>query len=378
MKIGLVHRNLDLRGGTEKDLLETSIGLARLGHEVHLFCGEYDVSVPVGIVAHTVPVAPLGRTIRLWSFALSARKAIRESGCDAVVNFGRFVEADVLRCGGGTHYGFLQRMGKDGGWGRRAWQAISAYHQSLLAMERRQFGCPRLKKIIAVSRAVKNDIMANYGVAEEKIAVLYNGVDHCRFSPHNPPEHRCSVRRRWNIPVDAPLVLFVGSGFRRKGLDRMISLWSSRQFSGIYLLVIGSDARIDRYRAWADSVAPGRIMFAGHQSDVEHYYAAADLLALFSLQEAFGNVVLEALAAGLPVALSRNVGAAELLQGSLLEGVIDRPDDPNELAAQLLKVIDKSRDPALRRQARQIGEAHSWENHFREFDAILLKTCGRK
>ena len=378
MKIGLVHKSLDLKGGTEKDLLETSVGLARLGHEVHLFCGEYDVPVPAGVMGHIVPMALLGRTIRLWSFALNAQKAIRESSCDVVINFGRFVEADLVRCGGGTHRGFLQRMGKDGGRGRRAWQAISLYHQSLLAMERRQFGCPRLKKIIAVSHAVKNDIMANYEVAEEKIAVLYNGVDQNRFSPQNRFEQRCSVRRRWNIPVDAPLVLFVGSGFWRKGLDRMISLWNSPRFSRIYLLVIGGDTRLDWYRSWADSVAPGKVVFAGHQTDVENYYTAADLLALPALQEAFGNVILEALATGLPVAVSRNVGAAELLQGSLLEGVIDHPDDPNELAAKFLRMIDKSSDPAVRLQARQIGEAHSWEKHFRDLDGILLNSRGRK
>jgi UDP-glucose:(heptosyl)LPS alpha-1,3-glucosyltransferase len=378
MKIALVHKRLDLKGGTERDLFETAVGLSAAGHQVHLFCSHYGVPVPPGIVAHRVLAAPLGRTVRLWSFALSAQKATRETGCDFIVNFGRLVDADLLRCGGGTHRGFLTRMATHGGMGRRSWQSISAYHQSLLALEKRQFSSPQLKKIIAVSNSVKIDILANYPVAENQVAVLYNGVDPDRFHPAKRPEYQCEVRREWNIPLDAPLVLFVGNGFRRKGLDRLMSAWSSPQLSAIYLLVVGTDARIDRYRAWANSVAPGRVRFAGHQANTEAYYGAADLLALPSVQEAFGNVVLEALAAGLPVAISRNVGAAELLAGQLLEGIIEQPENPREFAEKLLALLDKSRNPALQQQARQIGETYSWENHFREFDAILLDLCGRR
>jgi len=378
MKIALVHKRLDLKGGTERDLFETAVGLSAAGHQVHLFCSQYDVPAPPGIIAHRVLAAPLGRTVRLWSFALSAQRATRETGCDFVVNFGRLIDADLLRCGGGTHRGFLARMATHGGMGRRSWQSISAYHQSLLALEKRQFSSPQLKKIIAVSESVKNDILANYDVAEEKITVLYNGVDPHRFHPSNSLEHRSAVRREWNIPLDAPLVLFVGSGFRRKGLDRLMSAWSLPQVSKIYLLVVGTDARIDRYQAWANSIAPGKVLFAGHQPNIENYYGAADLLALPSLQEAFGNVVLEALAAGLPVVVSRNVGAAELLTGRLLEGIIDQPDHTDELAEKLLSLLAKAKQSALRHQARQIGETYSWDNHFRAFDAILLDLCGRR
>ena len=376
MKIALVHKRLDLKGGTERDLFETAVGLRAAGHQVHLFCSQYGVPIPPGIVAHRVLAAPLGRTVRLWSFALSAQKATRQSGCDFIVNFGRLLDADLLRCGGGTHRGFLMRMATDGGMYRRSWQSISTYHRSLLALEKRQFGSPQLKKIIAVSNSVKNDILANYPVAEKNITVLYNGVDSHRFHPSDGPEHRCAVRREWNIPLDAPVVLFVGNGFRRKGLDKLMSAWTLPRLAGTYLLVVGGDARIDRYRSWANSVAPGKVRFVEHQANIESYYGAADLLALPSLQEAFGNVVLEALAAGLPVVVSRNVGAAELLEGELLEGIIEQPENSREIADKLVLVLDKSRDRALRHRARQIGETYSWENHFREFDAILLDLCG--
>ncbi|MGH7816741.1 MAG: glycosyltransferase family 4 protein, partial [Candidatus Binatia bacterium] len=208
MKIALVHKRLDLNGGTERDLFKTAEGLRDLGHEVHLFCSEYGVARPRGITAHRVPVVPLGRTARLWSFALRAPEVIQQAGCDVVLGFGRMFDQDVLRCGGGTHRGFLSRLGRESGVRRRFWQAVSVYHRSLLALEKRQFASRQIKKIIAVSAEVKRDIVANYPVAGDKIAVLYNGVDHHRFHPAKRAECRKSVRERWKIPVDAPVVLF--------------------------------------------------------------------------------------------------------------------------------------------------------------------------
>jgi UDP-glucose:(heptosyl)LPS alpha-1,3-glucosyltransferase len=252
---------------------------------------------------------------------------------------------------------------------------MSVYHRSVLAIEKRQFESARMKKIIAVSAGVKRDILANYAVAPDKITVLYNGVDSRRFHPQRH-QYRQPVRERWKIPLEAPVVLFVGSGFRRKGLDRLISLWASKKLTSCYLLVVGADARMERYRAWADRLAPGRIVFAGRQDEIENYYAAADLIALMSIQEAFGNVVLEALAAGLPVLVNREVGAAELLKGALLDGIVDRLDEPRELEAKLLRMLDKAHDAAVTKEARQIGETYSWDEHFRRLEIILLETCG--
>jgi len=204
--------------------------------------------------------------------------------------------------------------------------------------------------------------------------LIYNGVDQRRFHPEKRARSGQTVRARWNIPADAPLVLFVGSGFRRKGLDRLLSIWSSPKLASAYLLIVGSDARLGRYRSWADSAAPGRIIFAGQQDEIENYYGAADVAALPSLQEAFGNVVLEALASGLPVLVSRAVGAAEILGGSLAGGIVERPDDGAELTAKLVSLLGKAGEPALRQEARRIAEGYTWERHFHGLDALLREV----
>ncbi|MGE5218530.1 MAG: glycosyltransferase family 4 protein [Chloroflexota bacterium] len=375
MRIALVHKRLDLSGGTERDLIQTAVGLRDLGHEVQLFCSEFGIEPPQGVTIHKVPVLPLGRTLRLWSFAWFAPRAIGKAApCDLVVSFGRLLHQDVLRSGGGTHRGFLERLGSEGGWPRRLWQRVSVYHRSLLALEKRQFSETGCRAIIAVSAAVKRDIIAHYGVAPDKIHVLHNGVDSRRFHPARRAEARDAVRNLWKIPLDAPLVLFAGSGFRRKGLDRLLALWKSPALERVFLLVVGTDARLGRYQAEGEAIAPGKIIFAGRQERIENYYAAADLLALPALQEAFGNVVLEALASGLPVLVSREVGAAEVLRGPLALGVIERPDDAAELEKKLLMLLEKSPEPACREAARELGEEYSWEYHFLKLDALLRQN----
>ena len=374
MKIALAHKRLDLKGGTERDLYRTAEGLRDLGHEVNLFCAEYGVEAPPETFSHRIPVLPLGRTARLWSLATWGPDTVRRHRCDVVVGFGRMVTQDVVRSGGGTHRGFLERLGAEGGARRRLWQRLSVYHRSLLALENRQYSAGRYSKIIAVSEEVKRDIINHYAAPADRIAVLYNGVDLDRFHLSLREKWRCRIRQEWGIPGHAPLVAFVGSGFRRKGLDRLLAIWNSPGLRDAYLVVVGEDARIDQYRARAKASAGERVIFTGRQEAVERFYGAADVVALPSIQEAFGNVVLEGLACGLPVVVTRGVGAAEVLRENLAQGIVNDPDAPSQLAEKITAQLRWSKEPSYRKEARKLGEDYSWRNHFHKLEAVLLEA----
>ena len=172
-------------------------------------------------------------------------------------------------------------------------------------------------------------------------------------------------------------MLFVGSGFSRKGLDRLIAIWNRPRLSQVYLMIAGDDGRMGYYKNWAYSVAGERILFVGRQDDIENYYASADLLALPALQEAFGNVVLEALASGVPVVVSREVGAGAILTGSLRQGVVDDASDPAQLETGIVTMLEQSSKPEFREVARRLGEAYSWVSHFHQLDALLKEVVYR-
>ncbi|HEY1267264.1 MAG TPA: glycosyltransferase family 4 protein [Candidatus Binatia bacterium] len=372
MKIGLAHKRLELRGGTERILYRTAEGLRDRGHEVHLFCGEFVIDPPAGTFGHRVPSMRWPRTARLLTFAYFAPGFIGRYGCDVVVSFDRMVAQDIFRSGGGPHRTFLEKMRRAENLPRKLWYGLAPYHRLLLAVERRQMGDGGSKKIIAVCDRIGREIADAYHIANGKVVVLHNGVDLDRFDPKRRDNEGRKLRDSLNISSKARVVLFVGTGFRRKGLDRLLRLWDSGGFENIYLLVVGNDSKLSYYRnRWTRK----EIIFAGPQPLVENYYAAADLLVLPSIQEAFGNVALEALASGVPVVASDGVGALDQASEDLRQGLLGDVENSEELKSKILSLLDPDRWPELSRSARRTAERYSWENYFSALERVMNQVA---
>jgi UDP-glucose:(heptosyl)LPS alpha-1,3-glucosyltransferase len=374
VKIALVHKQLDLRGGAEWVLYHTAQGLHDRGHEVHLFCQVFRSPPPPGVIAHRIPGLSWPRTARLLTFNLLAPKFVARHACDVVMSFDRIMSQDVFRSGGGPHKVFIQKMTRHGGWWRKLWYRINPYHRLALFIEKRQVSAGGCGKIVALCKQVKQEFIDAYGVPDEKITVVYNGVDNERFHPRHRPEARKRVRAELGIPPDSPTVLFVGSGFRRKGLDRLLRLWRDQEMAGVYLVIVGNDANLSSYQK--QYASRNDIIFTGPRSDVENFYGAADLLVLASVQEGFGNVVLEAFAAGLPVVLVAGVGAMEVVEGDLQEGIVNNPDDPAELKNKILRMLDPARWQTLSRNARRIAEKYTWSAYLDGVEKVLREYGG--
>ena len=365
MRIAFVHRQLT-GGGTEADLRRMAAGLAARGHELHLFCARADAPVP-GTKLHRVPIVRAGRVTRLLSFAWLAPRAVAQVPCDVVVGFGRIARQDVVRVGGGTHASYLARMEAAQLRGRRR----GPYHRAILWLERQMFAPSGHRRVFTVSRLVADEVVRDYDVARERTVLLYNGVDLQRFHPDRRSTDGVAVRAELRIG-DAPLCIAIGSGFARKGFDLLLQLWEERAPLA-HLAVVGDDERLGRYRAWAARLN-GRVHVLGARPDVERWLAAADVLLAPSRQEAFGNVGLEALAAGVPVVTSRRSGVAELIDGPLAELLLDEPDDLDGLARAIAVALQPGRD-AWRESARRIAERHPWDRHLDALEAELSEVA---
>ena len=371
MKIALAHKRWDLRGGTERVFRQTAIGLRDRGHEVHLFCLKFRTPVPDGIYTHRVPGLLWPRTVRLMTFGVFAPKCIARWQCDVSMSFDRIVRQDVFRSGGGAHRIFLAKMQGHSGWLKSLWYKLSPYHRLALAIEKRQLSPAGSWKIIAVCEQTRREMIGAYGIAETRIEVIHNGVDHNRFTPGRRPECAKRIRAEFGIPDDGRIILFIGTGFRRKGLDRLLRLWHHDAPRNCYLLIVGNDAQLASYRKmWR---ANQQVIFAGARSNVEEFYAGADLLVLPSVQEAFGNVVLEGLACGLPVLTVAGVGALDKAGEALREGILDNPDDVEEIREKILRLSDPLRWPFLSRQARAMAEKYSWAGYLDRVEALLFE-----
>ena len=255
----------------------------------------------------------LGRLWRDWSFARVVCRELGKRAFDLVQSHERIACCDIYRAGDGVHREWLKQLARVRGPLGRLGIMLNPYHCYTKRAEKRMFTGPRLKAVICNSRMVKDEIRRNFGVPEEKLPVIYSGVDTSVYHP-DLKKHRTEIRARHGIPESATLFLFVGSGFERKGVPALLQAMA-RLPENAFLLVVGRDKHAQRFQRRADALGlSGRVFFAGAQGDVKPYYGAADALALLTLYDPFPNVALEAMASGLPVVTSRQCGAAELIE----------------------------------------------------------------
>jgi len=369
MRIALIGRRFDPGGGgTERDLIVTAGILTRAGHSLSIYADEIRGNSSQWR-PRRVGGLPLGRALRLLWFAQRAARMARREGAEVVLSFARILDADILRSGGAAHSSYLRAARRWLTTGGAAALRLSPYHRVQIAVERRGFSSPRLKKAIAVSDLVRTDLVETFSLPRQKAVTLYNGVDLERFRPRLDDAVRTQVRNELEIPAKAPTMLFVGNGFARKGLRFLIEAWPAVD-PGSYLIVAGTDRAISSYRRLAVRLGVGgRIRFAGPQGQIERLFAAADALALPSLFEPFGNVVMEAMASGLPVLTSAACGAAETLPPEFRQFVVNNPAEVSELAARMAELLAVRGD--LASVARATAERFTWNRYGNELLDLL-------
>jgi UDP-glucose:(heptosyl)LPS alpha-1,3-glucosyltransferase len=238
-----------------------------------------------------------------------------------------------------------------------------------MLVERQAFRSPGLKRVIAVSNFVRHDLILEFGLTPEKTVTIYNGVDLDRFRPASDPSERAAIRQKFAVPASARVVAFVGNGFARKGLGFLIEAWPLVA-GGAFLIVAGADRQTDKFARRARALNVGaRIVFTGPQPNVETIFHASDAFAMPSLFEPFGNVVMEAMASGLPAMTSAFSGVAELIPQSMRGFRVDNPDDIGEVALRLGALFDAPANLAA--EARATAEKFTWTQYAKELNAML-------
>lgn len=311
-RLVLVRQKYNAAGGAERFVSRALAALATQGElAVSLIARKWEKLE--GVSALAANPFYLGNVWRDWSFAAAARRLWQREGFELVQSHERIAGCDIYRAGDGVHRQWLALRSRELGRAGRLAMWLNPYHHYVLRAEREMFLHPRLKKVICNSHMVKREIQQHFGLPESRFAVIYNGVDTHHFHPDLRAHYRQQMREQWQIPAEAPLLLYVGSGFARKGVARALQAIAAHH--GLYLLVVGKDKHAARYQQLAASLGIGnRVRFAGAQQDVKPFYGMADAFVLPTLYDPFPNVCVEALACGLPVFTSRQCGAAELLQ----------------------------------------------------------------
>ncbi|HSH94173.1 MAG TPA: glycosyltransferase family 4 protein [Roseimicrobium sp.] len=246
------------------------------------------------------------------------------------------------------------------------------FHQLIDPLEEAFYRRTKARHVIAVSQGVARDIQSFYGWSGP-MSVIYHGIDTERFQPASTGEERARLRQRFDIKASTWLWLFVGEA--DKGLETVIMMLPS--FPGAVLAVV-SRSDPAPYRSKADHLGvASRIRWLGPVSDVATLYPLADVFVYPSSYDAFGMVVAEAMACGIPVIAGRSIGAAEWIDDGN-NGLLCDPANPVTLHTALNRL---AADATLCRKLAAAGRAtaleHTWDRCANEtarvYDQLLAK-----
>jgi UDP-glucose:(heptosyl)LPS alpha-1,3-glucosyltransferase len=235
-------------------------------------------------------------------------------------------------------------------WRERVFAAL------VIPAERRSLRDDRATAI-AISAALRDDLASTYGRSAETV-VIPHGVDQQQFHPGVRRDFRAAVRAELTIGDDVPLFLFVGD--LRKGMEPAIRALSL--VPDAHLLAITRTLPDAYIAVAAERGVQQRVTILPATYRIQRYYGAADVLLLPTPYDAFGMVITEAMACGLPVITTPLAGAAELLQDGVHGRLVRSPTDIDGLA-EAMRALASNRDAriAMGEAAAALMRDHTWD-----------------
>ena len=243
-------------------------------------------------------------------------------------------------------------------------------------MEKQLFQADSTRRVISISDKITRDIVACYGYPVEQISMVRNGVPQVGVPTRDQRDH---ARRELGISSEDKIILFVGTGWERKGLRFAIQAVENlaRNNPAISLLVAGKGSQ----RRYISPV----VKFLGPVKQMATVYAASDLFVTPTIFEPFSLAALEAFSAGLPVITSAAAGISEIMVPGVHGEVIATPSDVPALTEALKKWIRITDDPEGISQARSacatLASGFTLERNLREtlkvIDELIAEKSGR-
>ncbi len=346
--IGLVRRGYSETGGAEAYLWRLASGLYARGYRPTLYASKEwpEGRWPFGSLVRLEASQPFG-------FARAFRRARKAD--QLVLGLDRVPGCDVFRAGDGVHAAWLQRRSHFESFWRRYLRSLSLKHAALLALERELF--KTVSAVIVNSRMVAEEVIHWHGFPQEKIHVIPNGMG-AGLSSFSRQE----ARERLKIPEGAYCILFIGTGWERKGLRFAIEAADSLGPNTI--LLVAGRGRGSRYRS---SCA----RFLGPVKDLAVLFSAADVFTLPTIYDPFSNACLEAIAAGLPVITTTANGFSEILTPGIHGDVVE-PGNVTELT-QAFEAWRHRNTAATSQACRRLAEGYSIERNVQATLAVLKR-----
>jgi glycosyltransferase involved in cell wall biosynthesis len=214
----------------------------------------------------------------------------------------------------------------------------------------------RADALLAVAEIQKDYLVETEGLPRDKIRVIHNGVDTSKYRPATA-EELMALRSEFGFADSDVVLIAVASLKPLKRIDALLEVAAAIENRAVRVVVVGDGSERASLEALAARLRiSDRVLFAGMRDDVERLLRASDVFVLSSRTEAFPNVVLEAMATGLPV-VTTDVGSVREMVEDGTSALVVPAGDNAALAAAVKGLVDgAARRAALGRRGRVIVE----------------------
>ena len=355
-KIAVVIPKYGLVGGGEKFAAELTERIVQwTSHEIHVLANQW--TTQSGIIRfHKIPIINFPKYLTTVSFAWFVEQKIKEIGFDLVHSHERIFNADIVSLHSVPHEFWIRDIRKK--------RFFSLFDRATIRVEKCMVRNHKTV-FLPVSSIAKEKFINEYPFLSGRVETLHPGVDVTVFNKSNRNDCRKKIRQQFNLNKSDMVLLFVGMNFELKGLDQLIKAIARLKIiqpsTRIKLLVVGK-GNINKYQGMAwNAGLDGDIRFAGViKEKMEEIYMSADIFVMLSQFDTFGMTVLEAMAASLPVIVSHNVGAKDLVQNGVNGFIVDR-DDIDAISSRIFVLLDKEERMNMGLQAHHVAQNHTWD-----------------
>lgn len=342
LKVSIVTRHFSNLGGLEKYGWRISQAFMKRGAKVNILTSDHGAQggLHPQISVQTFPVKKWLNFRKMEEFDWLCRRWHEKNETDIIFAMDRTSHQTHLRAGNGVHAAFLKRREKMDSRSPLI-SSLNPLNRTILKIEKAAFENPELKVLFTNSHMVKKEILAYYKTPPEKIQVVHNGVEWLEMEKDFSLwlEKKQSICRELGLDPSRYHFLFVGNGFKRKGLGMLLKGLSLLSFKDFHLSVIGKDKAEKEFIELSEKLGlKNHVSFFGPRSDVRRFYQYSDCLAIPSFYDPFANVTVEALAMGLYVVSSSFNGGHEVLSednGTAIKNLFD----PESVASSLSRAI---------------------------------------
>ena len=346
-------------GGVQRDLMKLVQGCRDAGHQVRIYVIRWSGPIPDGIDVRKAPVKALSNHRLYERFAdWVANEELREP-VDLLIGMNKMPGIDVYYAADSC---FADKAMNQ----RGVLYRLTPRYRSFRAAERAVFAPEAGTRILTISDLHTPSFRRYYGTPPERFHRLPPGIERDRKAPSDAGERqrrREAKRAELGLSEDTVLLLFIGSGFIKKGLDRVLRALKSlppQTYRRTRLMVVGKD-NADPFRRLANRLGVEELVqfFPEGRADVPDLLLAGDALVLPAYDEAAGMVLLEAMIAGLPVLTTENCGYAHFVSTAGAGVVTPVPFEQARFEQDLAAIIDGDQRAQWRQAGLALGDDES-------------------